>query len=162
VIELGSGFSSSFAARALERNGKGELICIDPCPRIPIPGHVRHICARWQDVDASLIADLEAGDVLFIDSSHDFEESLAYYPVLDNLSSGVFVHHHDILHPNPSSYPEESLMISYYVLRSEKWEGLVSLSLLHHRMGEKFQSLFPSSSRTPWRSPGSTWLRRKN
>ena len=32
VIEVGSGFSSHLAARACRRNGRGELICIEPNP----------------------------------------------------------------------------------------------------------------------------------
>jgi hypothetical protein len=162
VIELGSGFSSSFAAHALGRNDRGELICIDPGPRVALPERARHLDAPWQEVDQAVFAALAPGDVLFIDSSHEAEETLAYYPLLDDLPAGVFVHHHDFLHPKPPCFPEENLMISYYVLRCDRWEGLVSLSLLHHRMGERFQELFPSSARTPWRSPGSTWLRKRN
>ena len=33
VLEVGSGFSSMVALEALERNGEGELICIEPYPR---------------------------------------------------------------------------------------------------------------------------------
>jgi SAM-dependent methyltransferase len=161
VIEIGCGFSSSFAAHALQRNQKGQLIAIDPEPRTVLPEGVRHLVACWQEVDRAVFAALAPGDVLFIDSSHDFEEALAYYPLLDDLQAGVFVHHHDILYPRPFTFPDETLMISYYALRRQRWEGLVSLSLLHDRLGERFQKLFPSSARTPWRSPGSTWLRKR-
>jgi predicted O-methyltransferase YrrM len=161
VLELGSGFSSSFAARALARNGKGELTCIDPAPRVAPPHGARHLVLPWQEVDPAVFGALTWGDVLFIDSSHEIEEALAYYPLLDALPAGVLVHHHDFLHPGAPAFPEEHLMISYYVLRKNRWEGLISLSLLHHQMGERFTDLFPSSNRAPWRSPGSTWMRKR-
>jgi hypothetical protein len=161
VIELGSGFSSSFAARALASNGRGRLTCIDPSPRASLPPQARHLAQPWQDVDPALFVALAAGDVLFIDSSHTDEEALSLYRLLDVLPSGVLVHVHDILYPHPPSFPEEYLMISYFTLRRAQWEGMASLSLLHSELGPRFVELFPSSAPVPWRVPGSTWLRRR-
>jgi hypothetical protein len=161
VIELGSGFSSSFAIRALARNGHGRLTCIDPAPRASLPPQAHHLPLPWQEVDPAVFTELAAGDVLFIDSSHTAEEALALYRMLDVLPAGVLVHVHDILHPHPPSFPEEYLMISYFTLRRAQWAGLASLSLLHSELGPGFVELFPSSAPVPWRVPGSTWLRRR-
>lgn len=161
VIELGSGFSSSFAARALAKNGHGRLTCIDPSPRASLPPEAEHLAQPWQEVDPVRFSALAAGDVLFIDSSHTDEEALSLYRLLDVLPPGVLVHVHDILHPHPPSFPEEYLMISYFTLRRAQWEGMASLALLHHELGPRFQALFPSSAPVPWRVPGSAWLRRR-
>jgi hypothetical protein len=161
VLELGCGFSSGFAARALERNGRGSLTCIDPSPRVDLPGNARFIQAPWQEADPELFRALGPGDVLFIDSSHEAEEALAIYLLLDLVPEGVIVHHHDILYPHPPRFPEENLVISYYALRRTRWTGVAALALLHHELGpERFVELFPSSARAPWRSPGSVWLRK--
>ncbi|MCA9708385.1 MAG: class I SAM-dependent methyltransferase [Myxococcales bacterium] len=162
VIELGSGFSSSFAARALARSGRGRLTCIDPSPRASLPPQAEHLACPWQEVDPAVFSALAAGDVLFLDSSHTAEEALSLYLLLDVLPPGVLVHVHDILHPYPPTFPEEYLMISYFTLRRAQWEGMASLSLLHSELGPRFVELFPSSARVPWRSPGSAWLRRRS
>ena len=82
VIEVGSGFSTLVAAQALRDNctraedgdSIGRILCVEPFPmpflrRIPEISNLRE--ERAQDVPASFFAEtLEAGDVLFIDSTH--------------------------------------------------------------------------------------------
>jgi hypothetical protein len=162
VVEIGCGFSSGFAQRALDMNGRGQLTCVDPSPRVMLPHRALHVCAPWQEADPGIFSSLEPGDVLFIDSSHEAEEALACYLLLDAVPPGVHVHHHDILYPNPPAHPEENLVISYYALRARSWEGVAAAALLHHELGPaRFVELFPTAARNPGRSPGSVWLRRR-
>lgn len=162
VIELGSGFSSSFAAQALILNGSGELTCIDPNPRASLPETARHLVMPWQQADPEVFTKLNSGDILFIDSSHTALEALSVYLLLDSLPDGVFVHIHDMLYPGEPQWEEENLMISYFTLRQTHWAGLASLALLHNQLGTGFVDLIPSSAHAPWRSPGSVWLRKRS
>src|SRR6185295_15008070 len=79
VIEIGSGFSSLLTAQALRKNAdeggpQGELVCVEPYPsqtlRRGFPGLTRLVAQPVQTVPLSLFDELEANDVLFIDSSH--------------------------------------------------------------------------------------------
>ena len=138
-------------------------MCVDPAPRVALPAEARHVPRPWQRADPTLFSELNAGDVLFIDSSHQGEETLATYLLLDALPAGVFVHFHDLLFPGPPRYPEENLVISYCVLRQARWEGVAALAILQHDIGPAgMRELFPSSARAPWRSPGSVWLRKRD
>jgi hypothetical protein len=109
VVEVGSGHSTRFLARALADEGLATRItAIDPRPRASLMG----LSLEWkmepvQAVDPQLFASLEAGDILFIDSSHqvkpgsDVEFLLEH--ALPRLASGVRVHFHDIFLPD--DYP---------------------------------------------------------
>lgn len=161
VVELGSGHSSGLAARALLKNGRGQLTCIDPAPRTAPPPSARHVASPWQTAPAEARA-LGPGDVLFVDSSHEAEEALECYLLFDAVPPGAWVHIHDILYPHPPRFPEENLVLSYFALRRERWEGVAALALLHHELGPRgMLALFPSGARAPERVPGSVWLRRR-
>ena len=75
MIEVGSGFSSLLTADVNRRylGGSLDFTCIEPYPRQflrdGVPGISRLIEARIQDVPVESLG-LEAGDILFIDSSH--------------------------------------------------------------------------------------------
>src|SRR5579871_2869742 len=76
LIEIGSGFSTLLAADVNRRflGGTLEITCIEPYPReflsAGVPGVARLIQAKVQDVPLPMFEQLEAGDVLFVDSSH--------------------------------------------------------------------------------------------
>jgi hypothetical protein len=58
---------------------------------------------RVQDVPLALFGELQAGDILFVDSSHvirPFGDVLTeFQSIIPNLASGVLVHVHDIFTP---------------------------------------------------------------
>lgn len=111
IIEVGSGHSTRFLARAVADGGLGtHIVCIDPAPRADISGlGLEIIHALLHEVDASPFKTLGAGDVLFIDSSHiampgtDVDRLLNH--VLPTLASGVYIHIHDVFLPD--DYPVE-------------------------------------------------------
>lgn len=115
IIEVGSGFSSAAMLDAREHLGLPiELTFIEPYPerlesllRAADHASARVLRQRVQEVAASVFAKLEAGDFLFIDSSHVAKvgSDLAdlFVRVLPALRPGVFVHFHDIFFPGP--YP---------------------------------------------------------
>jgi hypothetical protein len=104
VVEVGSGFSSRLIRSALDENGEGKLICIDPQPRVS----VENIChqnlqTEVENVAAEVFEDLPSDSVLFVDSSHKAGTGsdvncllLDIFPVL---KPGVIIHIHDIYLP---------------------------------------------------------------
>ncbi len=109
IIEVGSGYSSLLMAEVNCRwfDGGIDITCIEPYPRpflaAGVPGIGRLLTRRVQDVDPAAFAGLEAGDVLFIDSSHvaktGSDVNHLYFEVLPRLRPGVRVHIHDVFLP---------------------------------------------------------------
>lgn len=111
IVEIGCGHSTRFLARALrDGGGAGEVTCIDPAPRARLDGlPVRHIPATLHAAGEAPFADLQAGDVLFVDSSHILmpgtDVDVVIGRILPRLPAGVLVHVHDIFLPDP--YPAD-------------------------------------------------------
>lgn len=109
IVEVGSGHSTRFLARAVADAGLDtEITAIDPRPRASIEGlRIRFVRSPVQSAPRASFDALDAGDILFIDSSHqvkpgsDVEFLLSR--VLPRLPAGVHVHFHDIFLPDP--YP---------------------------------------------------------
>jgi predicted O-methyltransferase YrrM len=116
VIEIGSGYSTRFASKALARNaGRGRLTCIEPHPEERLNGlrvKVDLIEKPVEEIDVEFFAQLEANDILFIDSSHTvkFGSDVCYefLEILPALRPGVWIHVHDIFFPH--DYPAEWLL----------------------------------------------------
>lgn len=114
VIEVGSGYSSLLMADVNRRflGGAAEITCIEPYPpaflKKGIDGISRLIETKVQDIGPEQFSRLEAGDILFIDSSHvskiGSDVNFLYFEVLPTLQPGVRVHVHDILLPH--EYPK--------------------------------------------------------
>jgi predicted O-methyltransferase YrrM len=118
VLEVGSGFSSLVMLDTNERffDNRTRLTFVEPnAERLlsrlrPGDAELAHVVERRvQDVDLTLFQELEAGDILFVDSSHVSKagSDLNYllFTVLPELAPGVLVHFHDV--PYPFEYPQE-------------------------------------------------------
>ena len=72
VLEVGSGFSSRVTLKAMRQNGNGRLTCVEPHPSgfLKQNPELTLIERTVQNVPVETFEDLNAGDVLFIDSSH--------------------------------------------------------------------------------------------
>ena len=109
IVEVGSGHSTRFMARAVADGGLDTAITsIDPEPRASIEGlDVRYVRSPAQSTPLALFRALQAGDILFIDSSHQVKAgsdvAFLLQKVLPGLASGVRVHFHDIFLPD--EYP---------------------------------------------------------
>lgn len=114
VVEIGSGHSTRFAARAIADGSLAtRLIAIDPEPRadlqaLKVEWRRETLQQALQNSGGRLIAELHPGDLLFVDSSHIFmpgtDVELILTELLPRLPSGALVHIHDIFLPEP--YPE--------------------------------------------------------
>ena len=105
LIEVGSGNSTHFICRAIADHGlKTEVTCIDPAPRVDIGALPVTVVQRALSVaDLDLIATLEPGDILFVDSSHLMQQGLdvdiLFNRAFPILPVGAIVHVHDIFLP---------------------------------------------------------------
>jgi predicted O-methyltransferase YrrM len=110
IVEVGSGHSTRFLARAIaDRELATTLLCIDPEPRALLEGlPVRWLETTLQQAPESCFTDLRAGDLLFIDSSHILmpgtDVDWLLNRILPTLARGVLVHVHDVFLPDP--YPQ--------------------------------------------------------
>ena len=109
IVEVGSGHSTRFMARAVADGGLATRItAIDPEPRARIAGlDVDFLKLPVQEVAEGPIAALQPGDILFIDSSHQVRAGndldFLLNRVLPKLPAGVRLHFHDIFLPD--EYP---------------------------------------------------------
>lgn len=115
IIEIGGGYSTRVASKALEQNKKGSVTCIEPHPepRLLDAGlEIELIEKPIEEIRIEFFQCLEADDILFIDSSHTvkFGSDVCYefLEVLPSLKPGVWIHVHDIFFPH--DYPAEWLL----------------------------------------------------
>ena len=111
IVEVGSGHSTRFMARAVADGGlETRITAIDPRPRATLDGlPVAVQRRRVQDADPAPFAALASGDFLFIDSSHVMapgsDVEFLLQRILPALPAGVRVHFHDIF--LPGDYPAD-------------------------------------------------------
>ena len=112
IIEIGGGYSTQLAAKALTTNANGKLTCIEPYPERLNGSNLELIQKRVEEIDVAFFLSLKAGDILFIDSSHTvkFRSDVCYefLEILPRLAAGVWIHVHDIFFPH--DYPAEWLI----------------------------------------------------
>lgn len=109
-VEVGSGNSTKVAYKAIQDHGLSTRITsIDPYPRAEIDALAHEIIRKpFETVDTARLAELEAGDILFIDNSHrmlpNSDATVFFLETLPALKPGVVVHIHDIY--LPYDYPQ--------------------------------------------------------
>jgi len=115
IVEIGGGYSTRIAHKALVMNQQGELTCIEPYPDerlLEASLDAEIIQRRVEEIDVDFFSCLNENDVLFIDSSHavKFGSDVCYefLEVLPSLNPGVWIHVHDIFFPH--DYPAEWLL----------------------------------------------------
>jgi hypothetical protein len=125
IVEVGSGFSSAVILDTVDRwfQEAPEITFIEPYPDrllslFKADDHDHHtlIDKKIQEVSLDVFRSLQAGDLLFIDSSHvvkcGSDLQLIFFDILPLLARGVFVHFHDVFYP--FDYPKEWLLEGRY------------------------------------------------
>jgi hypothetical protein len=148
IVEVGSGHSTRFLARAIGDEAlECELLCIDPAPRAALRGlPVRWIEDVVQRAPETYFQRLQPGDVLFVDSSHVLmpgsDVDWLLNRVLPGLSSGVLVHFHDVFLPDPypaawawRGYNEQQAIAA--LLQGEAYELLLASHYMVSRRGDR-------------------------
>lgn len=111
IIEVGSGYSTRFLARAVKDGGLNTKIYgVNP----KILYGADKLCDTFYNctldkVPAKIFDELRAGDILFIDASHLFmpgtDLELLFLDIFPKLPKGVYIHLHDIF--LPQNYPND-------------------------------------------------------
>jgi hypothetical protein len=112
IIEIGSGNSSCVILDTNELffSSGIKVTCIEPYPELLLSlirstdeKCIRLIPKRLQDVGLDAFEELEANDILFVDSTHvckvNSDVNRILFEILPALKSGVYVHFHDIFYP---------------------------------------------------------------
>jgi hypothetical protein len=174
-LEVGSGNSTRFAARAVRDHKLGtRIVSIDPNPRTEVDRICDEIIRQpVEDVDLAVFDGLEAGDILFIDNSHrsftNSDATVVFLDVLPRLKPGVLVEFHDIF--LPSDYPpqwhwrffsEQYLLACYLLAEGSKLEIILPnfFIVFDKELGELIFPLLDSIGQGPaYRAGGSFWLK---
>lgn len=111
-IEVGCGYSSLLSLDVIQNELKNEadITLIDPYPELArsLIGEEQLAAAtilphKVQDVSLKIFQQLDAGDILFIDSTHVAKAGsdvlYDYFTILPALNPGVIIHIHDIFWP---------------------------------------------------------------
>lgn len=169
IVEVGSGHSTRFLARAVQDEGLAtRIVAIDPAPRAALRGlPVEWLAATVPACGTAPFAGFAAGDVLFIDSSHivmpGTDVDFLLNEVLPLLPAGVHVHVHDIFLPDDypeawrwRGYNEQSAVAS---LLSGPWDVLFASRYVATRMQQNLgDSVVASLPLLPGAYESSLWM----
>ncbi|WP_050478660.1 class I SAM-dependent methyltransferase [Herbaspirillum rhizosphaerae] len=178
LIEVGSGFSSLVTAEVNRThfNNAIEFSCIEPYPRQflidGVDGISQLVRQRVEEVETGFFDRLDAGDILFIDSSHvskvGSDVNYLFFEILPRLRPGVIVHIHDIFLPD--EYPKnwmidqgrnwnEQYLVRAFLQFNDHWKVVWSSHFMGTREPAVMASIFP---RMPERihHGSSLWFRR--
>jgi hypothetical protein len=132
-VEVGSGFSTRFAARAIRDGALPTAITsIDPSPRADVDSLCDEVVRTPLElIDLARFGDLEAGDVVLVDSSHrvfmNSDVTAFFLDVLPELAPGVLVGVHDVFLPEDypphwaDRYRSEQYVVAAYLLAEGPW-----------------------------------------
>lgn len=179
VIEVGSGYSSAVTldTNELFLDGSIDVTCIEPYPdrllSLLKPGDTERmelIRSGVQDVPLERFGALEAGDILFIDSTHvsktESDVNYLVLEVLPRLAAGVVVHFHDIFYPFDYPVPwvsegrawNEAYLLRAFLAFNESFEIVLFSNQIAQMHFEVIERDFPLCARNPG---GSIWLRKR-
>lgn len=175
IIEIGCGHTTFLMAEAIRDEGYSpRYLCIEPYRPdylSDLPEEVSEFMdSQLQDVPLDLFSNLEAGDILFIDSSHvvaygsdTVHEILRILPIL---KPGVLVHFHDIFLPYdyPTQWLNESrffwneqYMLAAYLSGHSGAKTWLPLHQLYRERPEQMERLFPGIGQSD-HGPGALWI----
>lgn len=169
ILEIGCGNSTRISRQAI-LDGKlaTRLICVDPCPRIDVAGFAdelhRHPVEHLPSLE--LFESLVPGDILFIDSSHEFRSgndcAFLYLRALPRVAPGVVIHVHDIFLPYdyPAKHPATVGWSEQYVLQTLLAQREAEVFWSSYHLLQKDPSLRERFHRDPRQlASASCWLR---
>jgi hypothetical protein len=186
-LEVGSGLSTYYATLAARRNAEDgaplKITCIEPYPFTALKSLPDFTLVQGfvQDVPVSRFAELETGDVLFIDSSHalkiDSDVAYLFLEVLPRVKPGVLVHIHDVPFPYNVPFPadtwlfgerwpvywNEAMVVQTFLAYNSAFEILLSTPMIRHVdeafLANRFPDYVPVGEDA--NPPSSLWLRRR-
>lgn len=178
VVEVGSGYSSAMLLDTTERwlDPGVELTFVEPYSELlrsllrkGDEQRVTILDVGVQEVDLDVFRRLDAGDILFIDSTHvvkaGSDVNHLFFEVLPALRAGVVIHLHDIFFP--FEYPaewvhegrawQESYLLRAFLMYNDAFEIQWFQSLMWARHRPAIEARLPVMGRNPG---GNLWLRK--
>jgi hypothetical protein len=174
-LEVGSGYSTTFARRAIDDFGlRTRIVSIDPRPRADVDRLCDEVVrAGLQDADPGLFDRLGPGDMLLVDGSHvalmNSDATVFFLDLLPRIAPGVLVGIDDVFLPwdyppqwTGRGYGEQYLLGAFLLGGAEQWRvrfpgwWLVECS----RHAPRFEELWPVVENRFGRHAGSFWLER--
>ena len=167
IIEIGSGVSTYCmqVAAALNANDgtPASVTCVEPYPSKFLRSNkdIALITAKIQDVDPALVETLEAGDFLFIDTSHAVKPAgdvlCIYLELIPRLKPGVVIQIHDVYFPYMYQRDlldtlfqwSETALLKALLTNNSHLRVLFSLSMLHYRRPDALRRVFPEYRPAP-------------
>lgn len=181
VLELGSGYTTLLIGKACRRNAEEgaitEHLAYDPYPRAHIVGDAPPPPTRFEpisatDVPLDAFRELQAGDVLFVDTTHTVklgsDVNFVVLDVLPVLAPGVIVHFHDIFLPweyprqwfeTMQYYWAEQYLLQAFLAFNDAFEVLLPAQAIAREQPERLAEVVPSFAGGA--SPGAFWLVRR-
>lgn len=179
IIEVGSGHSTALMLDLRDLHvipDQCSITCIDPdfsrtLPRL-FPDDLPELYMlpkTLQDAPNELFEALEAGDILFIDSSHvakiGSDVNDLFFRVLPLLKPGVLVHIHDVFdnfeYPrewlSAGRYWNEQYMLRAFLMHNDSWKIEAMTARLFNQHPEVIKKQIPIALKT---GGGSLWMRR--
>lgn len=169
ILEIGAGWSTLVIADAIDG-----LACehesVDPFPSKVLDGRpVTRLSAT--DIPSERFAALEAGDILFIDTTHTVRPGgdvvHLLLGVLPTLAPGVVVQVHDffrafeyprVLMERFGVYWQEHYLLQAMLADTRGWEVLFANHVLARLHGDRVRAVVPSLTEAA--APSSLWMRR--
>ena len=154
IMEVGSGYSTLLARRAIERNNAEDPnyrclhTCIEPyeMPWLEASG-ATVIRKRLEDMDVNSFRVLGQNDILFIDSSHVIRPQgdvvVEIVQILPLLQPGVIVHFHDVFSPRDYLHDwvvkdvrlwNEQYLLEAFLSQNNCWTVLGALTEVRHEV----------------------------
>ncbi len=180
VIEIGSGNSTLVALEAIkkniseDKNYKCELICIEPYEMKWLESFdITVIRKRVEDVELDFFEQLEANDILFIDSSHVIRPQgdvvMEFLTIIPTLKKGVLIHVHDIL--TPYDYAKEWVvddvrmynelyLLEGFLSFNDSFKIICGLAQMRIEASDVFHNAFPVIKKYPEFGASSFWMQR--
>jgi hypothetical protein len=177
LIEIGSGFSSRLLLDSTEQfpDDGVNITLIDPSLdslNLRAPPQTRLFRRRVQDVDLTIFDQLDANDILFIDSSHvsktGSDVNFILFEIFPRLRPGVLIHIHDIFWPfeylrewvlNEKRSWNETYLIHAFLQYNSSFGILYWNNFAFHFLESDLRQLMPLCLQN---EGGSLWIRRKS
>jgi len=178
VIEVGCGYSTRMAVRAEKKNEAENAenaclhICIEPYEMPWLEKmEVEVMRSKVEDVPLATFSQLEAGDILFIDSSHIIRPQgdvlFEFLELLPTLKPGVLIHVHDVF--SPRDYLEawvvdqhiqwnEQYLLEAFLSFNDRFRIIGAVNLLKNDYGKALEEKCPVTAERPEEQPGSFWM----
>lgn len=180
LVEVGSGYSSACAMDTIDRylGGNVAVSFVEPYPELLINllgedalKRVEVHPAVVQNADMALFSQLDAGDFLFIDSTHVMKTGSdvchELFTILPALKPGVLIHFHDIFWPfeygvhwviNENRSWNELYGLRAFLMYNDAFEVVFFNDYFVKHCRDTVQAEYPAMLKS---SGGSIWLRKK-